>query len=343
MTTTDSPLSGLLIVDKPGLPAGAYTAGAPVLLGAAPVDEATLPARLFTSHDVVQRVRRLAHQRRIGHTGTLDPMASGVLVLCLDWATRLVEYYQGHDKSYVAQVTLGFETDTYDLLGRVVAQQAVPELSAGAVEDALRGLLGTVQQRPPAFSALKQQGESLHRKARRGEVVETPAREVTFHTLELLDFAPPATLQLRVVCSAGAYVRSLAVDLGRALGTVATLSALRRAAAGAFTLDQAHTLPRIEAAAAAGELATLLLPPGHSLHLPVLTVDAEAERRLGMGQRVALPLPPDLPPDLPPETGEAQARDADGRLLGIVHSRRADDSGLPLWQADKWFAAQVRA
>ncbi len=335
MTQSDSPLSGLLIVDKPGLPAGAFTAGAPVMAGAAPVDEGALAARLFTSHDVVQRVRRLAHQRRIGHTGTLDPMASGVLVLCLGWATRLVEYYQGHDKSYLAQVTLGFETDTYDLLGRVVAQQPVPHLTAGAIESALQSMSGAVLQRPPAYSALKQEGESLHRKARRGEVVEAPARAVTFHALELLDFAPPATLTLRVVCSAGAYVRSLAVDLGRALGTVATLSALRREAAGPFTLAQAHTLPAIEAAAAADDVASLLLAPGHGLHLPTLTVDAESERRLGQGQRVTLA----APAGLDGANGEAQARDAGGRLLGIVRGLQPDINGPALWQADKWFAA----
>ncbi|MEZ4555277.1 MAG: tRNA pseudouridine(55) synthase TruB [Caldilineaceae bacterium] len=206
-----SDINGILVVDKPGR-TGAV------------VDPRALP----TSHDVVQRVRRATGQRRIGHTGTLDPMADGVLVLCLGQATRLVEYYQGHDKVYRAGITLGTATDTLDALGQVTDEQPVPALDRAAVEAALARFRGAIDQVPPLFSALKRDGESLHRKARRGESVTLEARPVVIHELTLVDWMPPARLEIRLRCSAGTYVRSLARDLGTALGTVAHLDALRR-------------------------------------------------------------------------------------------------------------------
>jgi len=148
----DGALSGLLVIDKPGLDGD--------VANSAGID-------LPTSHDVVQRVRRWSRQRRIGHTGTLDPMASGVLVLCLGNATRLVEYYQGHDKEYTACVTLGSTTDTYDRLGEVTARHNVGPLEPDTIEGTLDHFRGEILQRPPVYSALKQGGESLHRKARR--------------------------------------------------------------------------------------------------------------------------------------------------------------------------------
>jgi tRNA pseudouridine55 synthase len=332
-------MSGLLLVDKPGLPAS------PPPAHPQPGDPALLLAdgeRLHTSHDVVQRVRRLTNQRRIGHTGTLDPMASGLLVLCLGQATRLVEYYQGHDKQYLARITLGFETDTYDLLGRVVDIQPVPELNAQSIEAALATFEGAGMQRPPAYSALKQEGESLHHKARRGEVVEIPERPVTFHRLEMIGVEPPHSFTVRVRSSAGAYIRSLAVDLGRALGTVATLTALRREGAGAFSISQAHELAELEAAAQAGLLEELLLPAGSGLDLPRLVVDEASARRLGHGQRVAVPLPDDAPSvgAERPEAAVVQARDANGRLLGILRALPTEADLPTLWQADKWFARE---
>jgi tRNA pseudouridine55 synthase len=306
-------LSGILLVDKPGLDAAAPGAANPP-----------------TSHDIVQRVRRLSRQRRIGHAGTLDPLASGLLVLCLGWATRLVEFYQAHDKQYAATLVLGRATDTYDAQGQVTATAPVPPLTAAQIDAALAGFRGTVAQRPPVFSALKQGGESLHYKARRGEAVEAPLRTVTFHAINLLAFEPPDTVRLRVRCSAGAYIRSLAHDLGQALGTLATLTALRREAAGAFRVEQAHALADLEAAAAGG-LAAWLLPPGAGLDLPALVVDDEARRRLGHGQVVALPAP-----GVEAAPGAlAQAQDAAGALLGIV--RRLPDAEASLWRAEKWF------
>lgn len=316
-------LHGLLIVDKPGLPVG--------------VDPQSAD-RLLTSHDVVHRVRRWSGQRRIGHTGTLDPMASGVLVLCLGAATRLVEYYQGHDKTYWAEISLGVSTDSYDAMGATVDEQPIPDLTVDRIEAALRPFQGAIEQKPPIFSALKQDGESLHRKARRGEAVEVAARPVTIHHLDLIEFAPPALIRLRVHCSAGTYVRSLAHDLGLALGTVAHLSALRRETVGGFTLADAYTLDQIEAAAQDQRLPDLLLPVGANLALPALPLDAAAVERLGYGQKIWLPAPatPVAVDDV------LQGTDATGQLLGILRLLELAPAGdAILCKAEKWLAPHL--
>lgn len=328
MPRRESHYHGLLIVDKPGLPA----------ISAHPQPEgATVatPLRLHTSHDIVQLVRRWSGQRRIGHTGTLDPMASGVLVLCLGQATRLVEYYQGHDKQYYAEITLGAATDTYDRMGAVVAESPVPPLTVAAIEAALATFRGEIMQLPPVYSALKQDGESLHHKARRGETVTVEPRPVTIHQLHLIDFRPPNHVALRVTCSAGTYIRSLAHDLGLALQTHAHLSSLRREAAGPFALADAHPLATIEAAGETETLAQLLLPLGHGLPLPELKLDEEASRRLGHGQVVALPNPM-----VQPRPSLAKGITADGMLVGILHALQPAPSGhgAYLWKAEKWFA-----
>ena len=307
MASKRSDLHGLLVVDKPGLPRGVDSHE---LASGSVADVEYLP----TSHDVVQRVRRWSNQRRIGHTGTLDPMASGVLVLCLGVATRLVEYYQGHDKWYTAEICLGVETDTYDAMGQEVAECPVPVLHREQIDIALAQFRGAITQKPPVYSALKQDGESLHRKARRGESVTVDARRVVIHQLDLLAFHPPNRLRVRVHCSAGTYVRSLAKDLGHALGTCAHLCYLRREAAGRFTLADAHPLETIERAAAQDALVELLLPPGDRLDLPFLVLDRESSERLGYGQKLWLPAPiGDFEPG-----GRVPGVDAEGRLLGIL-------------------------
>ncbi len=317
----ESAMDGLLIIDKPGLPEDATSTG----------------SDLPTSHDVVQRVRRWSRQRRIGHTGTLDPMASGVLVLCLGGATRLVEYYQGHDKVYTARVTLGATTDTYDALGQVTDTRPVGPLTSQAVEAVLAGFRGEIEQRPPIYSALKQGGESLHRKARRGEDVVVEARRTVVHRLDLISVAEPNQLWLRVACSAGFYVRSLAYDIGAALGTGGHLSYLRREVAGHFAVDQAHTLAAVEDAARLGRLDSLLLAPGKGLDLPKLRLTPESAQRLGMGQRVWLP---DFAFDA--ASGVVQAVDDGDQLLGIVRVLEAspESGGGILCKAEKWMASQ---
>jgi len=196
----------------------------------------------LTSMRVVEQVRRLARERKAGHAGTLDPAASGVLPVCLGRGTKLVPYLHGGEKEYVATVRLGVETDTYDLDGTVTAEADVPDLSPELLAPHLEELTGDIMQRPPAYSALREGGERLYDKARRGEVVEPEPRPVTVHALELLALEG-ADVELRIRCGKGTYVRSLAADLGRALGCGGALAALRRTRVGALDLSSPRGAP----------------------------------------------------------------------------------------------------
>lgn len=330
MAVLESPLHGLLIVDKPGW---SDPHGGPPGSCAPAADVHPERTPLLTSHDVVNRVRRWSGQRRIGHTGTLDPLASGLLLLCLGKATRLAEYYQGERKTYVAEILLGQATDTYDVLGATVATARVPELSLEHIERVLAHFRGAVLQQPPAFSAIKQGGEALYRKARRGETVVVDARPVTFYALDVLAFTPPDRLQLHVECSAGAYVRSLAYDLGLALDTFGCLATLRRTKIGAMTLAEAKTLSTIETAAHEGRLDQLLKPIGWGLPLPTLRLELDLMQRLGFGQTVVLP-----ESSADPEWELAQGIDAQGACVGILRRLGSAPGELQgwVWKAEKW-------
>ncbi|MEM7535465.1 MAG: tRNA pseudouridine(55) synthase TruB [Chloroflexota bacterium] len=311
MPKRENRFHGILVIDKPGLVHNNKN------------------ERLYTSHDVVQIVRRLYRQRRVGHTGTLDPLASGLMVICLGNATRLVEYYQGYPKQYYAEIVLGAATDTYDAVGEITARSSVPPLTEETLQQALDQFRGDILQMPPVYSAIKQGGESVHRKARRGESVELTPRPVTFYQLDLIRYTEQendavsckagasqdgetqssyARVVLRARCSAGTYIRSLAHDLGNALGTHGYLDVLRRESVGSFTLENAHTLDELEKAVqetkkqgAEGQsdddtrvpltacLEQFLLPMGIALTLPIVTVDAEMAQRFGYGQKVSLP------------------------------------------------------
>lgn len=231
----------------------------------------------MTSHDVVAVVRRAAGQRRVGHTGTLDPDATGVLVCCLGRATRLVQFLQAGRKTYAARMVLGRATSTQDASGEVLEERDASHLTEHEVCVELMRFQGEIEQVPPMVSALKVDGERLHEKARRGEVVEREPRSVTVHDLVLEDFEPGerAALSFLVTCSAGTYVRTLAHDLGASLGVGGSLESLRRLANGAFTSAAAHDLDEIRAAGEAGELDELLLTPAEAVRgmLPVVEVD----------------------------------------------------------------------
>ncbi len=263
-----------------------------------------------SSHDVVAAVRRASGTPRIGHTGTLDPMASGVLVLCTGKATRLAEFLSGCDKEYRGTVRLGAATDTYDATGTVVARA---EVRAGReeVEAALEPFRGCIRQRPPAFSALRSGGRRAYKLARAGEPVELPEREVHVYELRLLEFAPPdATLLVR--CSAGTYVRSLAHDLGARLGCHGHLAALRRTACGVFTEADAHALEQVKG----GRLEEFLLPMEAGLRdWPALSLDAEEARLLANGR--TLPLSSAVREQAAPGR-LLRAHGPDGALLAIV-------------------------
>jgi tRNA pseudouridine55 synthase len=268
----------------------------------------------MTSHDVVARVRRLAGQRRVGHGGTLDPPATGVLVLALGRATRLLPFLPMEPKRYLARIAFGAETDTLDASGTVTATAAAAGVDEAAVRGALRGFLGPQEQVPPMVSAVKVGGERLYAKARRGESVERTARSIVVHALELVDFAggerPEATVE--VTCSGGTYVRSLAADLGRRLGTLAHLAALRRTAAGRFTERDAHTLSDL--GALGDGLARVVLAPAQAL-------DSIAVRALSAAEAAALAKGSTIPPSGRAEPVAALA--PDGRLVAVIQ----DDAG----------------
>ncbi len=350
MHKREQALHGLLIVDKPGQQTTSSRAGAgtPMVADAVVVPQpVALPplragtGRDFTSHDIVQIVRRWSKQRQIGHTGTLDPMASGVLVLCLGAATRLVEYYQGQAKQYYAEIVLGSATDTYDATGVTAATAPIPLLDLAQIEATLQQFRGDIMQLPPVYSALKQGGESLHRKARRGEVVTLTPRPVSMYRIDLLDYVHPDRICLRVHCSAGTYIRSLAYDLGLALQTVAHLAVLRREAVGQFTLADAHSLAEIEQMAQQGRFAELLLPLGAGLDMPLIQLDDESIRRFGHGQKVVLDHSTlDHSNIVNEQPGMlAASYDANGQSVGILRCLAAaapSQVGF-VWKVEKWF------
>lgn len=260
-----------------------------------------------TSHDVVQRVRRALRTRSVGHAGTLDPMATGVLVVAVGEGTKLVSHLTADDKVYEATVTLGTATDTLDAEGTVTATADVPPLREAQVRPVLAGFVGLLAQRAPRVSAIKVGGRALHDRVRRGEQVEAPVREVRVHSLDLLSMEGPE-LRLRVHSGKGFYVRSLARDLAEALGTVGHLSALRRTRSGVFDLSEAVDLASIERAAAGDETMRSRLGSAlgslerASAALPQVSLTAEGvdDARHGRpisAERASITDLPDLPPD----------------------------------------------
>ncbi|HUQ78085.1 MAG TPA: tRNA pseudouridine(55) synthase TruB [Patescibacteria group bacterium] len=272
-----------------------------------------------TSHDVVGLIRRLAATKRVGHGGTLDPFASGVLPVFLGKATRLVEYHLGDRKHYRATVCFGASSTTDDLEG-ALTPAAGPVPARPAVEAALASFRGPIEQRPPAYSAIKVAGRRAYALARAGQAVELAPRSVTIHAIDIVTWdeatvgEPVAVID--VECSAGTYVRSLARDLGEAVGSAAYLGALTRTASGAFTLGMARDLDAVRAAVADGPdaIAAALLPVDSGLELPTVIVPESLFLALGRGQAIGVPSGTEaLPADRP-----IRLVDAAGRLLAIA-------------------------
>jgi tRNA pseudouridine55 synthase len=242
----------------------------------------------LTSNAVLQQVRRVYRARKAGHTGSLDPMASGVLPLCFGEATKLSGLLLDSAKTYEVVGRLGSRTDTGDADGETVETAAVPEVDDAGLEAVLDEFRGDIDQVPPMYSALKHEGRRLYELARRGETIERPPRRVTIHRLERLGWDTP-DLRLRVACSKGTYIRTLVEDIGNALGSCAHVVELRRVAAGPFGIGDATALDALtDAAAETGWLAERLLPvdagvPG----LPMVRLDDVDSDRLRHGQPVA--------------------------------------------------------
>jgi tRNA pseudouridine55 synthase len=274
----------------------------------------------MTSHDVVSVVRGFSRLQRVGHAGTLDPMATGVLLVCLGQATRVVEYLSDHDKKYRARVRLGVETDTYDATGTVVAERTVGA-TREQIETALRDFVGKLSQMPPAYSAIKQQGVPLYKLARQGKPVETEPRAVEIFSIGLVDVALPE-IEFDVHCSKGTYIRSLAHDLGEKLGCGAHLTALTRTASGQFTLGEAHTLDELHAAFEDGYAERFLIPIDEALlQFEAIMLDPAMAKRIQQGN--ALTCARDY------SSSFLRAYSANGDLIALLERGSAQDEWKP--------------
>jgi tRNA pseudouridine55 synthase len=296
--TAFRPLDGILLLDKP--------AG-------------------MSSNQALQRVRHLFRAEKAGHTGSLDPLATGLLPVCFGEATKIAGYLLGSDKAYEVEAKLGATTDTDDADGALLRERAVPPLERPRVEGELAKFIGRIRQRPPIYSALKQGGEPLYAKARRGEAIDVPEREVEVRAIELLALEADR-LRLRVECGTGTYIRSIVRDLGEALGCGAHVTALRRLWVAPFRAPAMHSLDelfRIGEGPGEAALEALLLSTAEGLAgWPELTLDDEQARRLAQGQCVDVA-----------QRGNAKAvcvRNDSGTVLGIadlgedgmLHARR---------------------
>ena len=294
-------IDGVLVVDKPAGP---------------------------TSFEVVERVRRALRLRRAGHAGTLDPLATGVLAVCLGEGVKLQRFLAEGDKAYEAVVAFGAATDTEDAEGRVVERGDPAALDAEAVAARLPSFVGELEQVPPMFSAVRVEGRRLHEAARRGEELARPPRRIRVHELSLLSFEPAggglARARLAVRCSKGTYVRSLASGLGRALGVPAHLAALRRTGAGPFSLEQALPLAEIERLGRedrAALAARVVTPADALVFLPAIPVDEAQARDLRHGRALRLPAPPGL----------ARALDGGGRLVAVCEAGGGEARPVRVW------------
>ena len=281
----------------------------------------------WTSFDVVGFVRRQSGVRRVGHAGTLDPAATGVLPLCLGQATRLIEYLVDTTKTYVAEVTLGIVTDSYDADGEVLSRSDASYITRSAIEEAVASFRGEFEQTPPSFSAIKRAGVPLYKLARRGEAIRAPPRRVRVDRLDIMSFEPPL-LRLEVECSKGFYVRSLAHDLGASLGVGGMLSSLVRTRVGAFHIEAAVGIGCLTSEFEGGVWQERLYAPDEVLldWQAAIVSDMNA-KRLRNG----------LPVDVTSGGGGApadrcRAYTGDGSFLAVL--RRVDRSS---WHPDKVF------
>lgn len=280
----------------------------------------------FTSFDVVAKMRGILNMKKIGHTGTLDPDAMGVLPVCIGNGTRLVELLADHDKEYIAELRLGVCTDTQDMTGTILKEAPV-EVTGEQVEAAVMSFVGDCMQIPPMYSALKVNGQKLYDLARAGIEVERKARPVTFHQIEILSIELPV-VKFRVVCSKGTYIRTLCNDIGEKLGCYGAMQSLLRTRVGAFTLEEAITLEQLENYRDAGELEKVVLSPDRVfLHLPAVNAKPEFCRLLDNGNWL-YPNMLENPPFF--QNGTEVRMYGEGRFYGIFVYVAADHKLKPV-------------
>ena len=281
----------------------------------------------MTSHDTVAKIRKILKQKRVGHAGTLDPAASGVLPICIGQGTRVAEYLSESGKAYQADIVFGIVTDTYDSEGSIIRTANASDLTLSRIEEILQQFLGTQMQQPPRFSAIKIQGQPAYKRARAGEELSLAARPITITSLEILAWDNPR-LTLAVICSKGTYIRSLAYDLGERLGCGAHLTSLIRTRSGPFALSESITLEQLTTAASAGTVADHLYPPDTALQpYPALLLDAETAARVLHGN----PFPYNLTPSTTSPPTLARVYDPNNNFLAIAEWRPEQH----LWQPKK--------
>ncbi|GBD10902.1 tRNA pseudouridine synthase B [bacterium HR23] len=290
-----------------------------------------LKPRGMTSMDAVRRVKRLTRERSVGHGGTLDPLATGVLPILFGQASRMMDIIIEGRKVYRGVVRLGLTTDTYDVAGKVLATADPSGVTREQVEGVLQRFIGLITQVPPAYSALKMEGERLYERARRGEPVQPKPRRVRIFRLEVLEWEPP-TFTLEIECGRGVYIRSLAHDIGQALGSGAVLQSLERLRAGPFRWEEAVTLDAFAQAVADGTWRGLLYPPDYVVrHLKAAILGPLTSRMVGQGQDIPL----GRRGLLLAQHGEVcRLYSAEGGFLGLARY----DSGKGRWHPEKVFA-----
>ena len=243
----------------------------------------------MTSHDVVERVRRILRERRIGHTGTLDPMATGVLVLCVGRATRIAQYLEAGEKEYKAVMKLGVTTDTLDAEGSILESRSYVPPDALKISATIQGFTGVVMQSPPAYSAVKVAGVPSYKLAREGKAEPLKPRQVTIHRIDLSAFEDPL-VSLTVRCSKGVYIRTLCSEIGTALGMGAHLAALERTRSGHFRVEQSLTLEQLQEMATAGTAARALTPIDDALlTFPSIPISEAETVRVLHGNKISCP------------------------------------------------------
>lgn len=268
----------------------------------------------WTSHDVVQKVRGLLAERRIGHTGTLDPLATGVMVLCVGKATRIARFLESQDKEYRVILRLGVITDTLDADGNILETRSYAPPPRDEILRVIRSFTGTITQRPPAFSAIKVEGVPSYKLARKGTAVELKARPVTVHTLQLTSYEDPF-VGLTVGCSKGTYIRVLCADIGALLGPGAHVVELERTRVGRFLLEHSLSLEQLAEHKAAGSLENALISMDNALaHFPCVDVGIPEAERVSHGNPIPWPQLTDASPSV-------RVHDARGILIAIARTR----------------------